>query len=177
MITDFDGDGWLDLFIACHRQDGSRDEAGKPHSHYTNSLIYWGGPEGMRPDVKTELPGVGPHAQLVVDVGNIMTREMAEYYTSPPWSPMQNTARVQRISWEAETPYGTSVQFQIRTATSEAQLQSAQWFGSEGPDSWFEQSGSAVTDPDGPWVQYRARLSTPNGGPTPYLLSVRLEAE
>jgi hypothetical protein len=176
MIADFDGDGWRDLFIACHRQDGSRDEAGKPHTHHTNSLVYWNGPDGFQPNRRTELPAVGPHAQTAVDVGNVDTREMAEYYTSPAWSPSNGGARVGRVSWEAETPHGTSVALQIRGASTKEGLQSAQWVGPSGPASWFEKSDARVSMAIGPWVQYRARLSTPNGGPTPYLLSVTLTA-
>src|SRR5581483_7140231 len=167
MITDFDGDGFLDLFVACHRQDGSRDEAGKPHRHQTNSLIYWGGPDGLRADRHSELPSVGPHAQIVADVGNIETRELAEYYISPAWSPKDPSARVRRISWETETPFKTTVKFQLRAASTRQGLETAQWSGPQGPNSWFERSGMPTSLAAGPWVQYRARLSTPNGGPTP----------
>ena len=92
-ITDFDGDGWLDLYIASHRRDGSTEEAGKPHTHYANSLIYWNGPDGLRADRRTELPAVGPHAQISVDVGNIMTRELAE---------VLHLARVEPLAQERE---------------------------------------------------------------------------
>jgi hypothetical protein len=177
MIVDFDGDGWRDLFIACHRRDGSRDEAGRPHEHRAHSLIYWNGPDGFVPDRRTEFPSVGPHAQIVKDVGNIMTREMAEYYTSRAWRPSQASARVQQIRWEADTPHGTSVGFQLRAASTESELKAAAWSGPRGRDSWFETSGATVSLFEGPWVQYRARLFTPNGGPTPYLRSVTLETK
>lgn len=179
MIVDFDGDGWLDLFVACHREDGSSDEAGKPHTHHTESFIYWNGPGGFQPSARTALPSVGAHAQVSTDVGNVATRELAEYYISPAWVPSDERRRVRRISWEADTPHGTAVRLQLRTADSEKGLEDARWSGPAGPDTWFESPGALVPRDmvNGPWVQYRARLSTPNGGPTPYLTAVIVATE
>jgi hypothetical protein len=53
-------------------------------------------------------------------------------------------------------------------------LGSAQWTGPKGPDDWFTASDSKIENVTGKWIQYRARLITPNGGATPYLTSITI---
>jgi hypothetical protein len=79
-----------------------------------------------------------------------------------------------QISWVAELPHGTAVQFQVRTADSIEELDRTQWQGPKGPNTWFKKSGSKIKSLNGEWIQYRARLITPNGGGTPYLTSVSI---
>jgi hypothetical protein len=63
------------------------------------------------------------------------------------------------------------VKFQVRCAASREALGSAAW------GQWIEKSGSEIASGNNngaKWVQYRARLTTPNGGATPYLSSVTI---
>jgi hypothetical protein len=174
LVADFDGDGWLDLFIACHRRDGSKDLPGKPNVHHADSLIYWNGPGGLGAIPPTRLPSVGPHVLMAADVGSISNRELAEYYTSAPYRSTGPDGLVRTVSWKADTPFGTAVEIQLRSGSTSAELLAAQWHGPSGPGSWYGRSGAAVTGVRGRWLQYRARLSTPNGGPTPYLYEVSI---
>ena len=136
-------------------------------------MIYWGGPEGPMPGNITEIMSRGPHGMNVRDLGNRYDRGLYEDYISSAHQ-MKRGERPVSISWKAETPFNTTVKFQIRTANSRQKLEKATWQGSAGPNSWFEKSGSKIHRTKGQWIQYRARLTTPNGGPTPYLSSVSI---
>jgi hypothetical protein len=46
-VADFDGDGYLDLFTPHYHANGRREQI--------PSFLYWGGPDGFRPDRKTQL--------------------------------------------------------------------------------------------------------------------------
>jgi len=64
------------------------------------------------------------------------------------------------------------VHFQIRVADSEKAIEKAEWQGPEGKNSWYTKPGSDIKGLKGSFMQYRARLITPNGAATPYLTSV-----
>ena len=174
LAADFDGDGWTDIFLLNHKRDGNRDRPGDPIRHTTPSVLYWNGPDGFSLRERTWLPTVGPHGQMIRDPGNIYTRELAETYVSPPHR-FGAGVRPVSIGWDAETPLGTMIALQIRTAKDREALEKASWTGPSGPDSWFLEpgpiSGSASS---ASWLQYRARLATPNGGASPLLTRVEV---
>lgn len=172
---DYDGDGWLDIVIANHRKTGSYEEP-LPHTHLCPSMIYWGGPNGPNPDNRTEIETRGPQGMNVRDLGNSYDRGLYEDYISSAHE-ITDGGKPVSLDWEAETPHGTDVKFQIRTAASEEGLELSEWQGPDGLDSWFEKNGSKIKDLNGKWIQYRARLITPNGGATPYLTSVKIGFE
>ncbi len=173
--ADYDGDGWIDLLISNHRIDGSSDHPG-PHNHRTTSMLYWGGEKGFSPQARWDFLSNGAHAMNVRDVGNGIDRGLYEDYVSEPHE-LPNGEHAKRLGWEAETPLGTTVMFQVRSADSQAALEKAPWVGAEGGDSWFKSPDAPLKDVNGRWVQFRARLVTPNGGPTPFLKSTRLVSE
>ena len=51
---DLSRNGWIDLFVACHRTDVG---------HVVDSQIFWNGPKGLSNDRTTPLPGMGPQAE------------------------------------------------------------------------------------------------------------------
>ncbi len=177
LTADFDGDGWIDIFLLNHKRDGSRDQPGDPIHHTTPSFLYWNGPQGFSEETRSSLPTVGPHGQMIRDPGNIYTRELFEVYLSPPHR-VQGGGLLQSIEWAAQTPLGTTVSFQIRTASEAKALEKAAWIGPAGSQSWFTEPGSVgpIENP-GSWIQYRARLATPNGGASPILTRVELTFE
>lgn len=167
--ADFDGDGWIDLYSANHRKDGFTDKPG-PHKHQTDSMIYWGGKEGFSPDRRMLIPSYGPHPVNIRDVGNSYDRGLYEDYLSSARE-FSSGQTPETIRWKAQTPHGTGVKFQVRTAKTPEALASAAW------SEWIDKSGSEIAgaNADGQrWIQYRARLTTPNGGATPYLSSVTI---
>ena len=81
-----------------------------------------------------------------------------------------------RLRWEASTPHGTGVLLQVRSAVSEAGLADAAWTGPGGEGGHFKDSGAALNLPaTHRWLQYRATLTTPNGGSTPVLEAVHID--
>jgi hypothetical protein len=175
--ADFDGDSWLDLLVINHKREGDRDRAGHPIDHKASAFLFWNSPRGFDPARRTELPTLGPHGQMLRDPGNIYTRELAEVYVSAPHAPRDPALRAVRIDWRAETPFGTSVHFQVRGAASAEAIERAEWRGPSGAGSWFTRPGSIPTTAlaAGPWLQYRARLATPDGGSSPVLTAVTIE--
>ena len=166
--ADFDGDGWIDLYSANHRKDGFTDKPG-PHRHQTDSMVYWGGKDGFSAERRLLIPSYGPHPVNIRDVGNSYDRGLYEDYISSLHE-MSSGQSPATISWKAQTPHGTSVKFQVRCAETGEALASAAW------SDWIDKSGSAVAGVNGGgrFIQYRARLITPNGGATPYLTSVTI---
>jgi hypothetical protein len=171
--ADYDVDGWIDLLISNHRSDGSSERPG-PHDHRAASMLYWGGKDGYSPEARWDFVANGPHAMNVRDVGNGVDRGLYEDYISPAHQ-VSNGEHAARLRWEAETPLGTIVKFQLRAADTKDGLDKASWRGPKGADSWFTSADSELEGLDGAWIQYRARLTTPNGGPTPYLKSVTVQ--
>jgi hypothetical protein len=171
-IMDFDGDGFLDILIANHRRTGSVFEP-LPHRHTTESMLYWGGEDGFSPENRLDMISFGPSGLNSRDLGNSYNRGLYEDYVSSPFH-MPEGEKPVSIAWDAETPHETEVRFQIRTASESDQLEEAEWQGPDGADTWFTRSGSALKGAEGGWIQYRARLITPNGGTTPYLTGVTI---
>ncbi|MCX6168472.1 MAG: VCBS repeat-containing protein [Ignavibacteriales bacterium] len=169
---DFDGDGWLDLLICDHRRAGSYIEP-EPHRHTCPSLLYWGGPNGFSKNNRSEFMAVGPSGLNLRDPGNSYDRGLYEDYFSSIHQLSKNEIP-SSIKWEAETPFGTSVNFQIRVADSENEIQTAEWQGPSGTNSWYTKTGSEIKGLNGKFIQYCARLITPNDAATPYLTSVEI---
>ena len=74
------------------------------------------------------------------------------------------------ISFTIDEPSATNIQFQIRTAATEAGLSTATWYGPTGTGDYYTTSGTdtnPVHDGDR-WVQYKAYFSGP-GDDTPTL--------
>jgi hypothetical protein len=172
---DYDGDGWLDLMISNHRIAGSYLEA-KPHEHITPSMLYWGGPNGYSKENRWEVVADGPSGLNLRDAGNSYDRGFYEDYFSSVYT-INSQESPKSISWKAENPFGTDVQFQIRLTSNIEEIVNAEWMGPDGKDSWYTKPGSTLKGFKGNYIQYRARLMTPNCAATPYLTSVIISFE
>jgi hypothetical protein len=67
------------------------------------------------------------------------------------------------ISWESETPSGTSIKFQVRTAASKSKLNSKLFIGPDGTSgTYYESSQSTIWSGHGGdrWIQYKAYYSS-----------------
>ena len=164
VIADLNQDGYPDIVFSNHSLEGN---------HKTNSFIYWGASDGFSPGRKTELPAVGPHNMFSVDIGNLYTRKLEEEYQSAPYH-SEEELRLDRLEWRAETPFGTGVRFQVRTADSKEALEHAKWGGPGGESSYWLTSGDRMRESmkNWRWMQYRVFLTTPDGGNTPRLHEV-----
>jgi hypothetical protein len=80
-----------------------------------------------------------------------------------------------RLRWDAATPPGTTVTFQLRTAATREALADMPYVGPDGTaQSRFERPDSPVNVPRAGFIQYRATLKTENPALTPYLKRVIL---
>lgn len=114
---DFNGDGYTDLVVASHKEYGN---------HCSHSFIYWGGPDGLSEERKTVLPTVGPHGMTSIDPGNIRDRGDKERYTSEI-KRLPDGAVVKKIGYEGECTSTSWVEFELRCAEREADVEKAEW--------------------------------------------------
>ncbi len=172
LVSDFNQDGYPDVFFYCHRREGNPNQAGAHGDHLTNSLLYWGGPAGFQNTHRLGIPSAGVHNDAGVDIGDIKNRRFEFAYIS---SPHEAQGTPVSIHWNAEEPRPhTRVRFQIRGAESVAELDTAPWCGPSGEGSFFTETGQPIHLPLAKWIQYRAVLDTGNGASSPILKSVEI---
>ncbi len=175
LVSDFNRDGYPDVFFYCHRKEGNPEKIGSFGDHLTNSLLYWGGPAGFQITNRLGIPSAGVHNDSGVDIGDIRNRRFEFAYVS---SPHETQGTPVSIRWNAEEPRpNTHVRFQIRGAESAEGLAAASWCGPSGEGSYFTQSGETIHLPPIQWLQYRAVLDTGNGASSPILKSVEIRFE
>ena len=89
------------------------------------------------------------------------------------------TANFGTISFTINEPSGTELKFQIRTATTEAELSSATWYGPTGTGDYYETGGTTINSiHDGDrWVQYKAYFQTGDNSKTPTLEDITISYE
>jgi len=172
LVCDYNRDGYNDIFFYCHREDGSFDEIKKYGDHHTNSILYWGSADGFSDKNVEELPSVGAHYDMGVDIGNIIDRTTKYFYTSSSYK--TNGKNPASLVWEGEAPYFSSLKFQVRSADSEESLNNAEWQGPAGAGSYYTDKDNSLTNISGEWIQYRALFDTGNGANTPILNSVEI---
>ncbi len=172
MVADFNRDGFNDVLFVCHRSEGDPNRAGSFGDHETTAFLYWGGPNGLSPERRATIPVRGPHNDSGVDLGNIFDRRNEYDYISSGYYCGSRTPAI--LSWRAQTPAGSSVQFQLRTAASEPALETASWTGPSGPGSHYTQPGSIAPGPSGSWIQYRAVLVSASGAASPVINEVAI---
>ena len=174
LVSDFNFDGYPDIFVYCHRIEGDYNRTGAFGDHFTDSFLYWGGPSGFSDDNYLGIPSAGVHDDAGVDLGNIRDRGFDFDYIS---SPQAFKGRPERLNWTAQTPLGSAVKLQLRVAGSKTGLAKAPWLGSAGEGSYYEQRNSELDLPKGDWIQYRAVLDTVNGARSPILEAVEIAFE
>ncbi len=164
---DLNRDGWLDLVISNHQ---------KNFSHASGTYIYWGGEKGYSIANRTTIPTIGVHLDAMVDAGNVYDRKYEWDYVSPAVECSED-AVFGRLQWKAATELGTAVKFQVRSAAAKQDLAKARWSGPKGEDSFYQESGAdlaAGVKREHRWLQYRAVLSSPDGGNSPILTEVEV---
>lgn len=165
IAADFNEDGYIDLAIANHKTFGD---------HMGDSFVLWNGPNGFDEQNPTRLPTSGPHGMQHEQPYNLVDGGNEEYYTSAPFK-LPEGEKATSIAWDAELPPKTWVKAQIRFGGHKEMLGTAPWTGPDGENSWFENSGDALTEiPKGSWVQYRLAVGATNSGCTPRITEVRV---
>jgi hypothetical protein len=157
---DFNGDGYTDLAVACHKEYGN---------HESHSFIFWGGPDGLSEDRKTVLPTVGPHGMSTVDPGNIMNRGPKEHYYSVVKEIPEGEV-VNSISWEGECTSTSWVELAVRCASSAELIESAEWIAVNAGEDISDKKLEGC-------VQYRVALCAKCACGTPRITSVTVITE
>jgi len=157
---DFNGDGYTDLAIACHKEYGN---------HVSHSFIFWGGPDGLSFDRKTVVPTIGPHGMSTVDPGNILDRGPKEHYTSEV-KELPAGAKLTSIAWEGVCTSTSWVEVEVRAAATAAELDAAAW---QTVESGADISALNLTGA----VQYRLALCAKCACGTPRIESVTVKYE
>ena len=164
-VADLNQDNWFDIVVFNHIVRGD---------HGAGANIFWGSVDGYSYHRHDWIQTFGPHFGVRRDVGNIYHRRLEEEYRSAPQE-LPPGKIASQIKWRAQTPHGTKVRFQLRTAPSKEQLSKAAWTGPRHTDSFFKQPGPIQLADQSRWLQYRVLLLTPDGGNTPILEEVRIE--
>lgn len=114
---DFNGDGYTDLVIASHKENGN---------HISNSVLFYGGPDGLKQENYTLLPSIGPHGLSTVHPGNLLDKGPREYYESEALDVPAGT-RNAKISVMAEFLGKGWLEIQWRFAADKDSLNDAKW--------------------------------------------------
>ncbi|MEF2244371.1 FG-GAP repeat domain-containing protein [Paenibacillus sp. IITD108] len=156
--VDLNGNGYPDLFICCHRND---------LGHIVNSKLIMNGPDGIDIENAQDILGYGPHNFTAKNQGNAMDRSDNEHYISPVFA----CDRPQRIEWQGETPFKTSLSFHVRFGHSEEEVKGSVWSES------IVDSGSALHAPqNAKYMQYKVEFRAPGLVSSPKLTSVTIKS-
>lgn len=158
LAADFDQDGFADLFVVNHIENGN---------HSLDSYIYWGSARGFQPADRTRLPGLGPHFAHQVDIGNLYSRKLEELYLSTPVAIPEGINQLQ-VLVEADTPLESSVQTEVRLASTTEQLTGEEWTGLKAPYTLAQPTRAR-------WLQYRLRLKAGKAGASPVVRRVTIQ--
>ena len=167
LAVDLNRDGYQDLVWANHTIVGN-------HRSYVS--VAYGSADGLGLNEALKLPAFGPHYFNFADIGNVFDRSARFDYVSPAFDAGPGV-RFERIRWEADTPFETGLELQIRTAPTREALEEAPWTGPTSSEDYYRQPGTAIPPhPSGHrWVQYKASLISPNQANSPVLTSVSIE--
>jgi prepilin-type N-terminal cleavage/methylation domain-containing protein len=112
---------------------------------------------------------------LVIKGSTVSTFNVDGEFISNAFDSGSSDTRYNYISWESEEPAGTSIKFQLRTASTSGGLSSAQWAGEDGTSSTFYNNPRTMitTAPDAGlrYFQYKAIMES-DGISSPTLESV-----
>jgi hypothetical protein len=158
MAGDFNGDGRIDLAVACHTRHGD---------HRALSRVFYNDGNRFRSPRTQYLPTNGPHLMYATDVGNLYDRKYREHFTSRvfSWQDVRTRATVKDT---ADTPPGAELGFQVRSAPTRGGLLSKRWIPAR--------ARTAIPImPEDRCLQYRALLGSRNGARYPVVDRVEIE--
>jgi len=158
---DFNEDGYNDIFLSHHRAYGN---------HNTESAIWWNGPEGFKEENRSWLPTVGPHDLVPNDCGDVMNRSPEETYITP----IAVVENLSRVGWTADMAIKTWVNCQIRTASTEAELESAEFIGPDGTENTRFECFADIPCKlvRGKYLQIKLFIGAVNSGNTPRITEI-----
>jgi hypothetical protein len=114
---------------------------------------------------------------LPIDIAHGISNYCSDGYLSSIHYRCNGSANFSRLNWSGETLPGTSIKFQLRTATSKSGLNVKAFVGPNGSNKkYYTNRDEAIwSGHDGDrWVQYKVLLSTSNQSITPVLKDVTI---
>ena len=117
LAADFNGDGRLDLAIACHSRNGTHD---------TESLVYFGDGARFRRSLPLRLPTSGPHFMQRADLGNTYDRALRHTYTSSVFTWTESCTKA-RVTVDARVPGRSKLELSCRAGASPEALAAQPW--------------------------------------------------
>ena len=161
IAADYNADGYLDILFC--------NNGGQPTGKI-NSYIYWGSSSGYTATKRAELPTMSVGFSTTADPGSVYDRKPAQTFTSRPLDTGSASPTYATLTWTAKTPPKTSLQLQLRSASSAAALKTATWRGPTSAWDRYTKSGLPINKAhDGQrFMQYRATFSHDFGN-TPIL--------
>ena len=159
LAGDFNGNGLLDLAVACHTRHGD---------HNTSSLIFYNDGNRFRQPKVVELPTRGPHWMYHQDIGHVYHRRWQQTYWSRVFE-TETSRAAGTLSFDADLPGDARLKLDIRSAPSTTLLEEA--------------AGRTVNDgrftvgPADRTLQYRAIFISDNGDRYPALRRVTVDLE
>ena len=141
----------------------------------SQQILTESGPQGFSADRRSLLPGLGPHLLAGADIGNIFDRKDRYTYVSKVFD-AGSLAQFETLSWDGETPFATSIQFQVRGGDSVEALRQSKWKGPEGEGSFYIDRHATLKGllSKTRYFQFKATLVGPNGASTPVLRSTSI---
>jgi hypothetical protein len=158
LAADFDRDGKLDLAVNNHTKDGN---------HNTFSKVFYNDGNRFSDPKVVKLPTRGPHWSHNSDMGHIYDRSWRQTYESSVIQWNKNRTKG-KVSFVADTPEGTKLSFEIRTAADKKSLAEEKWI-------LIDNSGLFGLKSIERFLQYRAVLVSDNGDRFPVLDKVVIE--
>ena len=156
LAGDFNGDGLIDLAVACHTRHGN---------HRAFSRVFYNDGHRFRRPRITRLPTNGTHLMWALDIGNVMDRSYRETFESRVWG-WGETARRGQVRVRADVPRGGGLSMAVRSAANAERLQGQAWRTVRGR-KFALLPGDRV-------LQYRATFTSDNGDRYPVLDRVEI---
>lgn len=157
--VDLSDNGYPDILVCCHRVD---------RGHQVDSRLIMNGPDGFDLKHVQRLPGLGPHNLTANNQGNRWDRSDEEYYTSPVFE----CDAPNRLDWDGEEPFETTLTFRVRFGSTEKETRHATW-----GDPITEPGSSPSAPSDSQYMQYRVTFKAPGFVNSPRLTSVTIDCE
>ncbi|MBI1913835.1 MAG: VCBS repeat-containing protein [Planctomycetes bacterium] len=157
LAADFDGDGRLDLAVACHTRHGD---------HRAQSRVFYNDGKRFENPRLQKLPAPGPHLMWSTEMGNLYDRKYRHTFESRVFH-YQRPVQGGSLRSKAEAAAGATLTFEIRSAATRNALPAQKW--------------RPVQDRTFPLVaqdrclQYRAVFRSTNGDRYPILDRVEIE--
>ena len=156
LAGDFNGDGLIDLAVACHTRHGN---------HRAFSRVFYNDGHRFRRPRMTRLPTNGTHLMWALDIGNVMDRSYRETFESRVWE-WSETVRRGQMRVRADVPRGGGLSMTVRSAANAERLQGQAWRTVRGR-KFALLPGDRV-------LQYRATFTSDNGDRYPVLDRVEI---